>query len=90
MELFLDEEENLSLEGNELEENIIKDEGNNTTEQRKLGLDIGMIGAREEALGRTRSQTQEMFSPRDESMERADLKLDWIALVRMMVEKLTA
>ena len=76
MELFLDEEENLSLEGNELEENIIKDEGNNTTEQRKLGLDIGMIGAREETLGRTRSQTQEMFSPRNESMERADLKLD--------------
>ena len=38
-----------------------------------------MIGPREETLGRTRSQTQEMFSPRKESMERADLtKEDWI------------
>ena len=65
VELFLDEEENLSLEGNELEENRIMGDGNNTIEQRKLGLDIGMIGAREETLGRTRSQTQEMFSPRN-------------------------
>ena len=79
VELLLDEEENLSLEGNELEENRIKGDGNNTTEQRKLGLDIGMIGTREETLGRTRSQTQEMFSPRNESMERADLTMeDWI------------
>ena len=38
-----------------------------------------MIGAREETLGRTSSQTQEMFSPRKESMERADLTMeDWI------------
>ena len=38
-----------------------------------------MIGAREETLGRTRSQTQEMSSPRNESMERADLTTeDWI------------
>ena len=38
-----------------------------------------MIGATEEALGRTRSQTQEMSSPRNESMERADLTMeDWI------------
>ena len=38
-----------------------------------------MIGAREETLGRTRSQTQEMSSPRNESMERADLTMeDWI------------
>ena len=38
-----------------------------------------MIGAREEILGRTRSQTQEMSSPRNESMERADLTMeDWI------------
>ena len=38
-----------------------------------------MIGAREETLGRTRSQTQEMISPRNESMERADLTMeDWI------------
>ena len=38
-----------------------------------------MIGAREEELGRTRSQTQEMMSPRNESMERAELTMeDWI------------
>ena len=79
VELFLDEEENLSLEGNELEENRIQGDGNNTPTQRRLGLDIGIIGAREETLGRTRSQTQEMSSPRNESMERADLTMeDWI------------
>ena len=38
-----------------------------------------MIGVREETLGRTRSQTQEMSSPRNESMERPDLTMeDWI------------
>ena len=38
-----------------------------------------MIGAREEELGRTRSQTQDMFSPRNESMERAGLTMEeWI------------
>ena len=38
-----------------------------------------MIGAKEETLGRTRSQTQEMFSLRNESMERAELTMeDWI------------
>ena len=38
-----------------------------------------MIGARKETLGRTRSQTQEMSSPRNEPMERADLTMeDWI------------
>ena len=38
-----------------------------------------MIGAREEELGRTRSQNQEMFSPRDESTERAELTMEeWI------------
>ena len=78
-QLFLDEEENLSLEGNELEENRVEGDGNNTRTQRRLGLDIGIIGAREETLGRTRSQNQEMSSPRNESMERADLTMeDWI------------
>ena len=47
VEPFLDEEENLSLEGNEPEENRIEGDGNNTIEQRRFGLDIGMIGARE-------------------------------------------
>ena len=38
-----------------------------------------MIGARKETLGRTRSETKEMSSPRNESMERADLTMeDWI------------
>ena len=78
VELFLDEEENLSLEGNELEENRIQGDGNIPT-QRRLGLDIGIFGAREETLGRTRSQTQEMSSPTNESMEKADLTMeDWI------------
>ena len=38
-----------------------------------------MIGAREETLGKTRSTTKEMSSPRSESLERADLTMeDWI------------
>ena len=75
----MDEEENLSLEGNDPEETRVEGDGKNTIEQRKVGLDIGLIGAREETLGRTRSQTQEMFSPRIKSMERADLTMkDWI------------
>ena len=38
-----------------------------------------MIGAREEELGRTKSQTKEMMSPKNESMERAELTMeDWI------------
>ena len=79
MGLFLDEEESLSLEGNEPVENRIEGDGNNTPTQGNLGLDIGIIGAREETLGRTRSQTQEMSSTRNESMERADLTAeDWI------------
>ena len=79
VELFLDGEENLSLEGNDPEENRIEGDGNNTIEKKRLGLDIEMIGAREETLGRTRSQTQEMFSPRNKSMERAELTMeDWI------------
>ena len=40
-------------------------DGNNTEEQKKLGIDIQMIGAREVEYGRTRSQTQEMKSPRN-------------------------
>ena len=40
-------------------------DGNNTEEQKKLGIDIEMIGARKEELGRTRSQTKEMMSPKN-------------------------
>ena len=48
-------------------------------EQKKLGIDIEMIGARKEELGRTRSQTKEMMSPKTESMKRAELIMeDWI------------
>ena len=72
VELFLDEEERSIAEESEQEEYKIEGDGNNTPTQRKLGLDIGMIGAREETLGRTRSPTQEMSSPKNESMERAD------------------
>ena len=76
VEVILDEEENLSLEGNEPVESRIEGDGNNTPTQRRLGLDIGIIWAREERLGRTRSKTQEMSSPRNESMERADLTME--------------
>ena len=79
VELFLDEEERSIEEESEQEENIIEGDGNHTPTQRKLGLDIGMIRAREESLGRARSHTPEMSSPKNESMERADPTMeDWI------------
>ena len=61
VELFMDKEEK-SLEDEisfgessiEEEEEIPKSDGNNTETQKKLGLDINMIGAREETLGKTR------------------------------------
>ena len=62
VELFLDEEERSIQEEPEQGENKIEGDGNNTPTQRILGLDIGMIGAREETLGKTRSQTQEMLN----------------------------
>ena len=55
------------------------EDGNNTDIQKRLGIDINMIGAREETLGKTRSETKELSSPTNESMERADLIMeDWI------------
>ena len=86
VELFLDEEESSLEDDKSFGEISIKeivegseDDGNNTETQRKLGIDINMIGAREETLGRTRSETKEISSPTNESMERADLTLeDWI------------
>ena len=73
-----DESETKEPRENEIETKDSGD-GNNTEEQKKLGIDIQMIGAREVELGRTRSQTQEMMSPRNESMERAELTMeDWI------------
>ena len=68
VELFLNEEERSIEEHSEQQQEEIEGDGHNTPIQRKLGLDISMIGAREETLGRTRSQTQEMSSPRNESM----------------------
>ena len=63
----------------EEEEEEPKSDGNNTETQQKLGIDINMIGAREETLGETRSETKEMSSQTNESMERADLTMeDWI------------
>ena len=64
---------------NEIEETKDSGDGNNTEEQKKLGIDIQMIGAREQELGRTRSQTKELMSPRNESMERPELTMEeWI------------
>ena len=48
-------------------------------QHRRLGLDIDMIGAREDNLGSTRSQTLEMRSPSNQAMERANINMDdWI------------
>ena len=86
VDLFLDEEEK-SLENErsfgessiEEDEEEPKSDGNNTEAQKKLGIDINMIGAREETLGKTRSETKELSSTTNESMERADLTMeDWI------------
>ena len=64
---------------NEIEETKDSGDGNSTEEQKKLVIDIQMIGARKEELGRNRSQPKEMMSPRNESMERAELTMeDWI------------
>ena len=43
---------------NEIEAAETNEDGNNTEEQKRLGIDIQMIGARKEELGRTRSQTK--------------------------------
>ena len=61
VELLLEEEENMSLEQNEQEENRIEGYGNSTIEQRKLGLDIGMIGTREETLEEQRVRPKKCF-----------------------------
>ena len=82
VELFLDEEESSLGDEKSFSEISIReivegseDDGNNTETQRRLGIDINMIGAREETLGKTRSETKELSSPTNESMERADLTL---------------
>ena len=78
-EFFSHDEDDQTQEESETEETNNNGDGNNTEEQKKLGIDIQMIGARKEELGRIRSQTKEMMSPRNESMERAELTMeDWI------------
>ena len=73
VELFLDEEERSIEDEKSYEEDSVEEEaetegdGHNTPVQTKLGLDINMIGARKETLGKTRSQTKEVSSPRNES-----------------------
>ena len=74
-----EESETEEINESEIEETKNCGDGNNTEEQKKLGIDIQMIGARKEELGSTRSQTKEMMSPRNKSMERAELTMeDWI------------
>ena len=74
-----DESETDEPRENEIEETKDSGDGNNTEEQKKLGIDIQMIGARDKELGMTRSQTKDMMSPRNESMERAELTMEeWI------------
>ena len=59
VELFLDEEEKSIKDERSFEESSVeetgekpKGDGNNTATQKKLGLDINMIGARKETLGK--------------------------------------
>ena len=64
VELFLDEEERsieeerLVEEDSEEEEEEAEGDGHNTPTQRKLGLDISMIGARKETLGKNQESDQ--------------------------------
>ena len=86
VELFLDEEESSLGDEKSFGEISIMEivggyegDGNNTETQKRLGIDINMIGAREETLGRTRSEAKELSSPTNESKVRVDLILeDWI------------
>ena len=84
-ELFLDEEERSLEDERSFGESSFEEiehepgsDGNNTESHKKLGIDTNMIGAREETQGKTRSGTNELSSPTNESMERADLTIeDW-------------
>ena len=64
-----EESETEEIKESETEETKNCGIGNNTEGQKKLGIDIEMIGVRKEESERTRSQTKEMMSPRNESME---------------------
>ena len=75
-EFYPNDEDDQTQEESETEETKNSGDGNNTEEQKKLGIDIEMIGARKEELERTRSQKKEMMSPKNESMERAELTIN--------------
>ena len=78
-QFYPNDEDDQTQEESETEETKNSGDGNNTEEQKKLCIDTEMIGARKEELGRTRSQTKEMMSSRNESIERAELTMeDWI------------
>ena len=64
-----EESETEEIKESETEDTRNSGDGNITEEQKKLGKDIQMIRARKEELGRTKSQKNEMMSPRNESME---------------------
>ena len=66
VELFLDEEERSnederSFGGSSIEEEEPKSDANNTPTQKKLGLDINMIGARKETLGEKESDQRNVL-----------------------------
>ena len=65
-EFSLNDEDDQNLEDSDTEENKVSGDGNNTMEQKKFCIDIDIMGARKDELGRTRNQTQEMMSPRNE------------------------
>ena len=72
------QEESGADEPNEREEEETNNsvDGYNTEKQKRLGIDIQMIGAGKEELRWTRSQAKEMMSPRNKSMERAELTME--------------
>ena len=49
-EIFPNDEDDQIVEESETEEIKISGDGNNTVEQKKLGIDIDMVGARKEEL----------------------------------------
>ena len=63
-EFFPANEDAQTSEESEPEENNVSGDGYNAMEQKMLRIDIDMIGARKEELGRTRSPTKEMMSTR--------------------------
>ena len=78
-ELQIIDEDYESDDEEEIRENWVhqqpEDEISPLDQQRRLGLDIDMIGAREENFGSTRSQTLEMRSPSNQAMERTNINM---------------